>query len=54
MIFKDTDSGLFWMTDEEKISTKYDSTTNSSTAHNKTKVEMLGELNNKGCNTTIS
>ena len=53
MHFKDNNIGPFWLSNEERLAQKYNVSRNTVTTRNRTKTELLMELNRKGCNTTL-
>ena len=52
MQFIDTNPGPFWMSTDKALSSKYDVISPSTKVREKTKVELLVELNSKGVDTT--
>ena len=53
VIFTEQDDGPFWLNAKERTSLKYDRRKDTIASRNRTKTELLIELNRKGCNTTL-
>ena len=52
MTLTEANSGPFWMSDEERISSKYDIIREGNVSRSRTKVELLKDLRRDGYDTT--